>query len=175
MAKRGGNGGGPSLVGKGACRGPGWQDGKNWPVVMPVEVKGTEACGQACAKQPGCTAFDVRPDGSACLLYGHANVIPASGVPGDCYWPPQIASPGLEAKPGVSGGKKKKSPKVPEFKAPIVEEPIEEEDDDDDDWLFEPPPPVVRSRLHVDEALAFDNAGGVTNKIPLFNWQGVYG
>ena len=86
-------------------------------------------------------------------------------MPGDCYWPPQIASPGLEAKLGVNGGKKKKSPKVPEFKAPIVEEPIEE--DDDDDWLFEPPPPVVRSRLHVDEALAFDNAGGVTNKIPL--------
>ena len=76
MAKRGGNGGGPSLIGKGACRGPGWQDGKNWPVVMPVEVKGIEACGQACAKQPGCTAFDVRPDGSACLLYGHATVIP---------------------------------------------------------------------------------------------------
>ena len=76
MAKRGGNGGGPSLVGKGACRGPGWQDGKNWPVVMPVEVKGIEACGQACARQPGCTAFDVRPDGSACLLYGHATVNP---------------------------------------------------------------------------------------------------
>ena len=105
--------------------------------------RGPEACGLACTKQEGCTAFDVRPDGTGCLLYGHARVAPASGVPGDCYYPPPAIQGGAPSADSASGGKRKKY-KIPEFEAPAVE-PEEDVVSDDDEWLFEPPPPVVRS------------------------------
>ena len=111
-------------------------------MVMGKNVRGVEGCGTACAKQAGCTAFDVRPDGSGCLLYGHSSVVPASGVPGDCYMPPLHApEQGSEKKTG--GASKKKAYKVPEFDAPTVEAD-DVDSEDDDEWLFEPPPPVIR-------------------------------
>ena len=134
--------GGPVLIGPGACRGPGWQDGNQWPMVMGKDVKGTEGCGMACAKQSGCTAFDLRPDGSGCLLYGHSSVVPASGVPGDCYLPPSTVHDDLTARKTGAGGSKRKAYKVPEFDAPTLE--ADDVDSEDDEWLFEPPPPIIR-------------------------------
>ena len=46
-------------------------------------------CAEHCAKKRGCRAFDLsnqQEDGRLdCALYGHAKVVPASGVPGNCY------------------------------------------------------------------------------------------
>ena len=72
-------------LGKGRCRGEGWAS-KKWPV-----IKGSltpKDCAVACAKKKGCTGFDIgtSADGpEECGLYGHKNVVPAYGVPGDCY------------------------------------------------------------------------------------------
>ena len=111
-------------------------------MVMGKNVRGTDACGTACAKQNGCTAFDVRSDGSGCLLYGHSSVVPASGVPGDCYMPPFAPTPQEKKGAAAVKGSKKKVYKVPEFDDPTVE--ADDIESDDDEWLFEPPPPVIR-------------------------------
>ena len=46
-------------------------------------------CHQACQKAKGCSAFDLSPiEGKkklSCLLYGHKEVNPASGLKGNCY------------------------------------------------------------------------------------------
>lgn len=70
------------------CRGPHWQDGVNWP-----EDKGRRTgkeCYAACKQISGCTSFDLSQPGTSgkkvqCYLYGHANVVPASGLPGRCF------------------------------------------------------------------------------------------
>ena len=139
------------LIGKGACRGDGWQDG-GWPILKGKLT--LDQCGNACLKHGECTAFDVKPIGQKmdCILYGHSNVVPASGVPGNCYSPPTTLR--AVKKAPTSGKKKKKEYKIPEFDEPTV---LEDDDGDDDDvWLFEPPPPVVRSRAHIDEVLNFE-------------------
>merc|ERR1711892_1592672 len=72
-------------VGKGRCRGSGWTH-KKWPVIRGH--LGPQDCALACAKKNGCTAFDVAPmpEGlEECAIYGHKKVLPATGVPGDCY------------------------------------------------------------------------------------------
>jgi hypothetical protein len=80
---------GPGLikVGEGACRGIGWQDKSGWPKAKGL--KSLTECSETCANTLGCNAFDIRePDGGGvvkkfeCTLFGHADVEPASGVPG---------------------------------------------------------------------------------------------
>ena len=75
-----------ALLGKGRCRGPGWTF-KKWPKL--VGFKAPRQCAEACAKKKGCRAFDlsnIQEDKSFdCVLYGHSKVVPASGVPGNCY------------------------------------------------------------------------------------------
>jgi hypothetical protein len=47
-----------------------------------------DQCTKACVDTRGCTAFDLsEPSGKkfVCNLYGHKDVVPASGVPGTCY------------------------------------------------------------------------------------------
>ena len=61
------------------------------PVVEPMELYTAlpRTCAEHCAKKRGCRAFDLsnqQEDGRLdCALYGHAKVVPASGVPGNCY------------------------------------------------------------------------------------------
>ena len=61
------------------------------PVVEPMDRFTTlpRTCAEHCAKKRGCRAFDLsnqQEDGRLdCALYGHAKVVPASGVPGNCY------------------------------------------------------------------------------------------
>ena len=73
-------------LGRGRCRGPGWTF-KRWPVLKGV--LSPQACAEACARRRGCTAFDLSAGGEGgaldCALYGHAKVVPASGVPGSCF------------------------------------------------------------------------------------------
>jgi hypothetical protein len=102
-----------AALGKGRCRGKDWTL-KKWPV-----IKGhlsPKDCAVECAKRKGCTAFDLsekQEDGSfECALYGHKNVQPAIGVPGNCYV--------LSDKPG----------KLPEG---IGAAAVEEEEDDDEE------------------------------------------
>jgi hypothetical protein len=47
-----------------------------------------EQCTKACVDTLACTAFDLSEKSGkkyTCNLYGHKDVIPASGVPGTCY------------------------------------------------------------------------------------------
>ena len=75
-----------ALLGKGRCRGNGWAH-KKWPVIKGFTSP--RQCAEACAKKKGCTAFDLsdlQADNTfECALYGHSKVVPASGVPGNCY------------------------------------------------------------------------------------------
>ena len=154
---------GLNKLGSGPCRGQGWQAGNKWPV--ETGFASTSQCGEACSSMQGCTAFDVREsdddkEKAVCTLYGHAKVVPATGVSKiatNCYAAPSegfVASKPLKAKKAqAKEPTKPKEYKIPEFKEPKV---IKEEDvvsDDDDEWLFEPPPPEVRSRDHIDEIL----------------------
>ena len=74
-----------ALLGSGRCRGPNWTNNK-WPI-----LKGSippRECAKECAKRKGCTAFDLsnlQNNGFDCVLYGHKKIVPASGVPGNCY------------------------------------------------------------------------------------------
>ena len=73
------------LLGKGACRGKGWQDGQ-WPLAKGRQTLGK--CADLCKKTAGCVAFDLsNKDGDAydCLLLGHPGVLPASGLAAKCY------------------------------------------------------------------------------------------
>ena len=73
------------LLGKGACRGAGWQDGQ-WPLAKGRKTLGE--CADICKKSAGCVAFDLsNKDGEKydCLLLGHPGVLPASGLAAKCY------------------------------------------------------------------------------------------
>ena len=108
-----------ALLGKGRCRGKGWTF-KKWPVIKGFTS--ARQCAEACAKKKGCTAFDLsdlQGDNTfECALYGHPKVVPASGVPGNCYI--------LSEKEGV----------VPGGMNTVVT--MEEEDDDEEQELKGP-------------------------------------
>merc|ERR1711892_1388782 len=142
-----------ALLGKGGCRGGGWQN-KGWPKVKGFAT--IDDCGRMCVGTKGCSAFHAASpkegtDEFECFLFGHKSVIPAIGLAGDCY---------TVSKGSVGGSKlvkpqKKKVYKIPEFEEPtVVEDTYDEEDDED--WLFDPPPPQVRSREHIAEILGLN-------------------
>jgi hypothetical protein len=153
-----------ALLGKGGCRGRGWQE-NGWP-----QVKGfvsVDKCGQLCVATKGCTAFHVAsPKGEGeqifeCFLFGHKSVVPASGLAGNCYTVAKGSSTMVKStRPPVAPAakpkavKKEKKYKIPEFDPPKVVEDVF--DDDDDDWLFEPPPPEIRSREHITQILGLN-------------------
>jgi len=151
-----------ALLGKGGCRGAGWQDRDGWP-----KVKGflsVDDCGRVCVSTQGCTAFHAgypkegKKDVFECFLFGHKSVVPASGLTGNCYTVATSAA-GTAPKAVVKSPAKKKQPKkekkykIPEFEEPTV---VEDDFDEDDEWLFEPPPPEVRSREHISQILALE-------------------
>jgi len=147
-----------ALLGKGGCRGGGWQEA-GWP-----KVKGyvsVDACGSMCVSTKGCTAFHTAfpKEGSKnefeCFLFGHKSIIPASGLPGNCYTVASGSSRVIKSKPSrPAKAKKEKKYKIPEFEEPVVVEDDFEEDDDE--WLFDPPPPEVRSREHIGQILGLN-------------------
>jgi len=144
-----------ALLGKGGCRGAGWQE-NGWP-----KVKGflsIDECGAKCVGTRGCTAFHTAypKEGSKklfeCFLFGHKSVVPASGLPGNCYTVSAGSSTIIKtkARKPKSAAKGKKY-KIPEFDEPrVVEDSYEE---DDDEWLFDPPPAEIRSRDHITQIL----------------------
>jgi len=144
-----------NLLGKGGCRGGGWQS-KEWP-----KVKGflsVDDCGRSCVGTRGCTAFHAAPvptspgqDKLECFLFGHKSVIPAAGLAGNCYTVSKGSVGSLKMVQSKAAPKKKKEYKIPEFDEPTVVE--ENYDEEDEDWLFEPPPAQVRSREHITEIL----------------------
>jgi len=148
-----------ALLGKGGCRGAGWQD-KNWP-----KVKGfmsIDDCGRTCVATKGCTAFhaanqqEASPEDFECFLFGHKSVVPAAGLPGNCYTVTKDIHKQKEKKVKTKLPEKKKKEKVykiPEFEEPTV---IEDDIEEDDEWLFEPPPREVRSREHVKKILGLE-------------------
>merc|ERR1712106_831308 len=74
-----------AMLGKGRCRGPEWTS-KKWPVLKGF--LSPRQCAEECAKKKGCSAFDIAPmpEGlEECAIYGHKKILPATGVPGDCY------------------------------------------------------------------------------------------
>merc|ERR1719334_143718 len=111
-----------ALLGKGACRGAGWQD-KNWP-----KVKGfmsIDDCGRTCVSTRGCTAFhaanqqDDSPEEFECFLFGHKSVIPAIGLPGNCYTVAKGSADVSKSAPKPKpSSEKKKVYKIPEFEEP---------------------------------------------------------
>ena len=146
-----------ALLGKGGCRGGGWQD-KDWP-----KMKGfisLDDCGRECVRSDGCTAFHAASskegttDIFECFLFGHKSVIAAKGLVGNCYTVSKGSAKTIRSKAAPPAAKKKKVYKIPEFEQPKVVE--DEEDPEDDEWLFEPPPPEVRSRDHISQILALD-------------------
>ena len=149
-----------ALLGKGGCRGAGWQD-KDWP-----QLKGFQSldkCGKECVKTDGCTAFHAAgakegtDDQFECFLFGHKSVIAARGLVGNCYTVSRGTAKTIRSKAPAAApkaAKKKKVYKIPEFEEPkVVEDEFEE---DDDEWLFEPPPPEVRSRDHITQTLGLN-------------------
>ena len=74
-----------ALIGGGRCRGPNWTSNK-WPVLKGLIPP--RQCAEECAKKKGCKAFDLsnmQENDFDCVLYGHNKIVPASGVPGNCY------------------------------------------------------------------------------------------
>lgn len=147
-----------SLLGKGGCRGGGWQS-KDWPKVKGFTT--IDNCGRQCVATKGCTAFHAasQKEGSRtefeCFLFGHKSVIPAAGLTGDCYTVSKgsLGSSGTvktKVKP-TQRKERKKIYKIPEFEEPKVVEDVF--DEEDEDWLFDPPPPEIRSRDHISEVL----------------------
>ena len=147
-----------NLLGKGGCRGGGWQS-KDWPKVRGFTT--VDNCGRLCVSTRGCTAFhSASPKENSknefeCFLFGHKSVIPAAGLIGDCFTVSKGAVGSHKMVKTKSAQKlkkeKKKVYKIPEFEEPKVVE--EEYDEEDEDWLFEPPPPEIRSREHIAEIL----------------------
>merc|ERR1719225_2539987 len=147
---------GPGLIkiGKGACRGEGWQASPGWPMVMGQKT--LLNCGNACAYTLGCTAFDVRHNDAKkleCTLFSHSDVVPASGVPGTCYrvTPSFTLSQKKKKSSEPKKPKAKKKYVVPEFEEPTVLE--EDASIFEEEMLFDPPPKEVRSRAHIDKIL----------------------
>ena len=66
---------GYKLLGKGMCRGDGWQT-EPWPLVRGRKTQ--EECFESCKNRKGCTAFEIGPprkkDRYQCLLFGHDDV-----------------------------------------------------------------------------------------------------
>eukprot|EP00095_Tigriopus_kingsejongensis_P011320 maker-scaffold1444_size41037-snap-gene-0.7 protein:Tk11320 transcript:maker-scaffold1444_size41037-snap-gene-0.7-mRNA-1 annotation:"sarcalumenin isoform x2" len=171
-----------NLLGKGACRGSGWQD-RGWPKLRGSKT--LEECGKICLSTQGCTAFHVAPEKANqidCILFGHKSVVPASGVPGDCYVVtieeiiPSTPSKTVgsnpktdssnpktdSSKPKTDTSQPKKDAskaknKIPKFDPPKVV--ADEDGEDDDEWLFEPPPPEIRSRDHISTILGLNDPG----------------
>ena len=116
-----------SLLGKGGCRGGGWQS-PEWPKVKGFTT--IDNCGRLCVATKGCSAFHAasQKEGSAtefeCFLFGHKSVIPAAGLTGDCY----TVSKGSVGSSNMVKTKrtqkqtkeKKKSYKIPEFEEPKI-------------------------------------------------------
>jgi len=151
-----------ALLGKGGCRGGGWQN-KGWPKVKGFST--IDDCGRMCVGTKGCTAFhsaslkEGTKDEFECFLFGHKSVIPAAGLVGNCYTVSKgsIGSSRM-VKPqrkAATKPKKKKEYKIPEFEEPTIIEDTYD-DNDDDDWLFEPPPPEIRSRDHIADILGLN-------------------
>ena len=147
-----------ALLGKGGCRGGGWQS-KEWP-----KVKGftsVDNCGRLCVSTKGCSAFHAASlkegskDEFECFLFGHKSVIPAAGLTGNCYTVSKgsVGSSKLVKPRQVKQEKKEKKKvyKIPEFEEPKVVP--DEFDEEDEDWLFDPPPPEIRSREHIAQIL----------------------
>lgn len=79
-------------------------------------------------------------------------MVPASGLPGNCYTVSAGSSTIIKtkARKPKSAAKAKKY-KIPEFDEPrVVEDSYDEEDDE---WLFDPPPAEIRSRDHITQIL----------------------
>jgi len=150
-----------ALLGKGGCRGGGWQN-KGWPKVKGFAT--IDDCGRMCVGTKGCSAFHAASpkegtDEFECFLFGHKSVIPAIGLAGDCYTVSKGSVGGSKLvktqRKAASKPQKKKVYKIPEFEEPtVVEDTYDEEDDED--WLFDPPPPQVRSREHIAEILGLN-------------------
>jgi hypothetical protein len=73
------------LLGQGACRGQGWQDGQ-WPLARGR--RSLADCAAECKKTRGCVAFDLSNKEGAkydCLLLGHPGVLAASALAAKCY------------------------------------------------------------------------------------------
>merc|ERR1712242_293883 len=151
-----------ALLGKGGCRGGGWQS-KEWP-----KVKGftsVDNCGRLCVSTKGCSAFhaaslkEVSKDEFECFLFGHKSVIPAAGLTGNCYTVSKgsVGSSKLVKPKQVVKEKKEKKKvyKIPEFEEPKVVP--DEFDEEDEDWLFDPPPPEIRSRDHISQILGLSD------------------
>ncbi|TRY73635.1 hypothetical protein TCAL_03348 [Tigriopus californicus] len=162
-----------SLLGKGACRGSGWQEGR-WPILKgPQSV---DSCGKVCLATQGCTGFHAAPASGKnidCIVFGHKSIIPASGVPGDCYIV-TIKDDSSSLKPASKNTKanatKKNATKNPKKSTKMNPPKIvanENESEDDEEWLIELPPPEVRSRDHIDTILGLDtnNNEGLYTKI----------
>jgi len=146
-----------ALLGKGGCRGGGWQE-NNFPKTKGI--LSVEDCGRVCIKTKGCTAFHSASseDKAECFLFGHKSIVPASGLPGNCYTVISGSSTVVKSKPvqrqEPKKEKKEKKYKIPEFEAPkVVEDDFE---DDEDEWLFDAPPPEVRSRQHIIQTLGLN-------------------
>jgi len=146
-----------ALLGKGGCRGAGWQE-QGWP-----KIKGfisLDQCGKECVKTEGCTAFHAaasqegkEADLFECFLFGHKSVVAAKGLVGNCYTVSRGAAKTVKSSVPPNP-KKKKVYKIPDFEEPkVVEDEFEE---DDDEWLFEPPPAEVRSRDHIAQILGLN-------------------
>ena len=154
-------------IGKGACRGEGWQEKKGWPKVKGLQT--LMQCSDLCANTLGCTAFDVRAPNDAgavkkleCTLYAHADVEPASAVPGTCYRVTASFNLQKMKKAATSTPDKpvKKAPKkkyvVPQFDEPEVLQ--DEPEAYEEEPLFDPPPKQVRSRAHIEKILGTGQA-----------------
>merc|ERR1719334_1291181 len=109
-----------SLLGKGGCRGGGWQN-KGWPKVKGFAT--IDDCGRMCVGTKGCSAFhsaslkDGTKDEFECFLFGHKSVIPAAGLVGNCYTVSKgsIGSSRMVKSQKKAKPQKKKTYKIPEF------------------------------------------------------------